>query len=65
MSVTIDELAHAEGRYRFEMELVEASRQERNRLVRVAVAHGWTHSQIAAATQLSRARVGQIALKRN
>ena len=65
MGVTVDALDRAEGRFRLEMELVEASRRERNRLVREAVAEGWTHRQVAESTGLSRARVGQIALIRD
>jgi hypothetical protein len=36
MSVTVASLERAEARYRFEMEMVEASRVERNRLIREA-----------------------------
>lgn len=37
--------------------------QERNVLMHEALAEGWSHSQIAAMTGLSRGRVGQIAIK--
>jgi DNA-directed RNA polymerase specialized sigma24 family protein len=35
----------------------------RNELVRQALAEGWTHAQIAEATGLQRARIGQLASK--
>jgi DNA-binding NarL/FixJ family response regulator len=37
---------------------------ERDRLIRRALADGWTHAQIAETTGLSRSRIGQLALKR-
>jgi hypothetical protein len=43
MGVTSDALDRAESRFRLEMELVEASRNERNQLVRDAITQGWTH----------------------
>jgi hypothetical protein len=61
MTVTVEGLERAEDRFRFEVELFESTRMERNRLVRQAIEDGWTHAQVAAATGLSRARVGQIA----
>lgn len=61
MSVTAEDLERAEHGYRFSVEMVEDARVERNRLVREAIAQGWTHAQVAAATELSRARVGQLA----
>lgn len=36
-------------------------REHRNRLVREAIAAGWSHAQVARATGMSRARVGQLA----
>jgi len=65
MAVTAKDLETAESRFRFEMEMVQAARLERNRLVSAAVADGWTHARVASATALSRARVGQIALNGN
>lgn len=35
----------------------------RNALILAAIAEGWTHAQIAAATGMTRSRVGQIALR--
>jgi hypothetical protein len=64
MEITEGALERAERRYRFEMQLVESARTERNQLVRAAIAHGWTHAQVAAATELSRSRVGQLASHR-
>jgi hypothetical protein len=60
MGVSVEDLERAEGRYRLEMELVDEARLTRNRLVREAVASGWTYREVAAATGLSRARVGQL-----
>jgi CRP-like cAMP-binding protein len=58
-----DELRKAEARYQRAFRRSEAEREARNQLVRDAVAAGWTHAQIAEATGLTRARVGQIALR--
>lgn len=44
---------------------VQELEEERLPLIRQALAEGWTHAQIAEATGLSRARVGQIALGRS
>lgn len=38
-----------------------AAVRERDRLIITALAAGWTHTQIAEATGLTRGRVGQIA----
>jgi DNA-directed RNA polymerase specialized sigma24 family protein len=40
---------------------IEKAREKRNRVVREALDHGWTHARISEATGLSRGRVGQIA----
>jgi hypothetical protein len=61
MSITVEDLQRAEYRYQWEVEMLETSLVERNRAVRKAIELGWTHAQVAAATGLSRARVGQIA----
>jgi len=37
--------------------------QERNVLAHQAIAEGWSHSQIAALTGLTRGRIGQIAAR--
>jgi hypothetical protein len=58
MGVTSDALDRAESRLRLEMEMFETSRNERNQLVREAIAQGWRHHQVAEATGPSRARVG-------
>jgi hypothetical protein len=60
--MTADELRRAETRYQRAFRRYEAEREARNAAVRAAVAEGWTHAQIAAATGLTRARVGQLAL---
>lgn len=59
--MTAADLEHAELRYRKAAARAEEWREERNRLVREALAAGWTHAQIAEATDLTRGRVGQIA----
>jgi DNA-binding NarL/FixJ family response regulator len=58
--MTPDELRKAEHRYKLAVLKSESAREERNRLVREALAEGWTHAQIAEATGLTRGRVGQI-----
>jgi hypothetical protein len=59
--VTAADLEHAELRYRKAAARAEEWRETRNRLVREALASGWTHARISEATGLSRGRVGQIA----
>lgn len=59
--MTAEELRKAEARYRRASARSEQARQERNRLVREALAAGWTHKQIADATGLTRGRVNQLA----
>lgn len=61
-SLTEWDLAEAERRFRELTAEVERARERRNRIVRDAVASGWTHARIAEATGLTRARVGQITL---
>lgn len=51
-----------EETYRLDQRQAEASRKRRNEAVRQALVEGWTHAQIAEATGLTRARIGQIAL---
>lgn len=61
--MTADELRKAERAYQAAHQRAEAKRAERNAAVRRALAAGWTHAQIAEATGLTRARVGQLALR--
>jgi DNA-binding NarL/FixJ family response regulator len=58
--VTAQELRKAEARYKRASLRAEEAREERNRLVREALAEGWTHARIAEETGLTRGRVGQI-----
>jgi transcriptional regulator with XRE-family HTH domain len=58
--VTADELRKAEARYQRASRRSEEARIERNRLIRDALAAGWTHARIAEATGMSRGRVSQI-----
>lgn len=62
--MTAEELRRAEVAYQAAVRRSEAKRAERNAAVRRALDAGWTHAQIAEATGLTRARVGQIALMR-
>ena len=55
------ELHKAEARYQRTSRRSEQARQQRNDLVRQALAAGWTHAEIAEATGMSRGRVGQLA----
>jgi hypothetical protein len=56
-----DSLRAAEADYRAAFGRSEELRAQRNWAIRAAIAEGWTHAEIADATGLSRARVGQIA----
>ena len=58
--MTPDEVRMAQIRYEQALAQAEAARVDRNCLVAVALAQGWTHAQIAEATGLSRGRVSQI-----
>lgn len=56
------QLREIEATYQRAARFAETARKARNSLVRKALDEGWTHAQIAEATGLTRARVGQIAL---
>lgn len=60
--MTPQELRSAEAAYQAAFAVSEAARGQRNAAVRQALEAGWTHAQIAEATGLTRARVGQLAL---
>lgn len=62
--MTAAELRKFEARYQRAFRRCEAERETRNAAVRKALVDGWTHAQVAEATGLTRARVGQIALPR-
>ncbi len=51
----------AERGYRRDHDRATRARDERDRLIRLALAEGWTHAQVAAATGLTRGRIGQLA----
>jgi hypothetical protein len=57
-----DSLRLAESDYRQAAERAEELRRLRNELVQQAIAEGWTQARIAGAMNLTRARVGQLAL---
>lgn len=50
----------AEATYKAASAHADAKRDERDALVREAVAGGWTHAKVAEATGLTRGRVNQI-----
>jgi CRP-like cAMP-binding protein len=58
--MTPEAIRKAEARYQRAFRRSEEAREERNRLVREALAQGWTHARIAEATGLSRGRISQI-----
>jgi hypothetical protein len=58
--MTAAELRKAERAYQRAAARAEHLRQERNALVRQALAEGWTHQRISDATGLSRGRISQI-----
>lgn len=62
--MTADELRKAEAAYQAASRRSEMARERRNATVWAAIEAGWSHAQIAQATGLTRARVGQIALAR-
>lgn len=59
--MTADDLKRAESRYQRAAQRAEQARSERNAAVCAALADGWTHARISAATGLTRGRIGQIA----
>jgi hypothetical protein len=61
----LDDLRVAEANYQTTSRLAETARMLRNAAVRAALADGCTHTQIAAATGLTRGRIGQIAAARD
>jgi DNA-binding NarL/FixJ family response regulator len=60
--MTAAELRKAEARFQRASRRAEEAREERNRLIREALAQGWTHAEIAAATGLTRGRIGQLSI---
>ena len=61
---TADEIRKAEARYQRAFRRAEEAREERNGLVREALAEGWTHARISEVSGLTRGRIGQIAVSR-
>ena len=58
--MTLEQIADADKRFQKASDEAEALRQERNNLIRAAVAEGVTMTDIARAIGCSRARVSQI-----
>lgn len=58
--MTADDIRKAEARYQRAFRRCEQAREERNRLVREALAAGWTHKRIADAIGLTRGRINQL-----
>ena len=61
LMITAKRLQAAEAAFRRAAERAELLSEHRNALVRQAIAEGWTHRQIAAATGLARSRISQLA----
>jgi hypothetical protein len=61
--MTVEELRQAETRFQRAYRRSETEREQRNAVVREAIAAGWPYSRIAEAMGVSKARVGQIALR--
>jgi hypothetical protein len=61
--MTTDELRSAEARYQRASLLAEQARTERNATIHAALQAGWSHAAIAAATGLTRGRIGQMAIR--
>jgi hypothetical protein len=63
MAVSELSLELAQWKFRWQVDVTEEARAERNEMLRQALRYeGWTQADVARATGLSRARVGQIAL---
>lgn len=58
--MTLQQIADADKRFQQASSDAEALRQERNNLIRAAVADGLTMTEVARAIGVSRARVAQI-----
>lgn len=63
LTISEQELRDAEAVFRAASARADELREGRNRLVRAALAGGWTHARIARVTGLTRGRVGQIAMQ--
>lgn len=63
--MTAGELRKAEARAQRAFRSYKTATQLRDELVLRALSEGWTHSQVAEATGLTRGRIGQIAMKGN
>jgi hypothetical protein len=61
----LDDIRDAEANYQTATRYAETARMRRNAAVRAALDAGWSHTQIAAATGLTRGRIGQIASARD
>ena len=61
--MTAEELREAEIAHRTAVGWAVSRLDRRDTLIRKAIADGWTHSQIADATGLTRGRIGQIAME--
>lgn len=59
-TISEQELRDAEAAFRAASARADELRAGRNRLVRAALADGWTHARVARALGLTRARVHQI-----
>jgi plasmid maintenance system antidote protein VapI len=63
MAVSDLSLELAQWAFQWQLDRTEEARAERNEMLRQALRdEGWTQAEVARATGLSRARVGQIAL---
>jgi hypothetical protein len=62
-TITDQEIHDVELAFRAASARADELREARNRLVRAALAGGWTHAGIARAMGLTRGRVGQIAMQ--
>lgn len=58
--MTTDELRKAQRAHECTAGRYKAITEQRNALVRQALAEGWTHQAISEATGLSRGRISQI-----
>lgn len=59
-AVTADQLREAQAAFEQAQAAAEEARGERNRVLREALATGWTQEEISATTGLTQGRVSQI-----
>jgi hypothetical protein len=60
-----DVLTDHQNEYAYHLEQANEARENRDRAILAALTEGYTHTQIAEATGLTRGRIGQIANRKD